>query len=292
MANTLVGVNPTRISQITLDCLRTMPIPMSAFTTDFSPDIAQAGDTVVTRYVTNPVTQDFNSSKAVGNNSTTAVSTFLYHYVGVALGFTDKESSLSDIRLAQMFIQPALTALFVNVVGNVFNLISGSAFPNFTVCNAANFNANNVANIAGNMTAANIVLNNRHLVISPAMAKTLKTDQSIQAAYAYGGNQAITTGIIPQVYGFQVHEFNGTIPTNSNNLIGFALNPQALVIASRQAAIPQNWAGQVETITEPVSGLTLQYRNWYDGTLQRTEIGMIYGAQVGNPGQMWRIQSS
>ena len=124
------------------------------------------------------------------------------------------------------------------------------------------------------------------------MAKTLKTDSALSASYAYGGNQVVTTGVIPQVYGFQVHEYNGVIPTNSENLIGFALNPQALIIASRQAAIPTNWAGQVETITEPVSGLTLQYRNWYDGVLQRTEIGMIYGCQIGNPGQLWRILSS
>jgi len=292
MANTIAGVNPTRIAQLSLDVLSTMPLPFDAFTTDFSPDIAQSGDTVVTRYADNPSVTDFNSSKAVGNRTLTAVTTVLQHYAGVPIGFTDKEMAFSDIRLMELYIKPSLTALFVNVFGNVTARITNANFSQNTICNATNFNVAHVANVGTNLTKANVLPDGRHLVINPDMALTLKKDTALQAAYAYGGNQTVTTGQIPQVYGFQVHEFNGTIPTNSENLIGFACRPQGLVLAARVPQQPSDWYGRVQNITDPRSGLTVQFRSYYDGSVQRYEWCLIYGSAVGIATNLWRILSS
>jgi hypothetical protein len=291
MANTIAGVNPTRIAQLTLQSLKAQLIPFSAFTTNFSNEIAVSGDAVTTRYVTNPVTQDFNANKNVGNNTLTARTITLYHYVGVSLGFTDRENSLSDIQLAQQFIDPAINSLCQNVFTNVASLILNASFSN-VVYTAAQFSAANVANIAGQMTTANVSLVNRHLVIKPTYALTLKTDSGVQASYAYGNNQAVSTGRVPDVFGFQVHESGLSIPTNSENLEGWACTPQALLLAARVPALPRNWAGQVMNVTEPDSGLTVQYRDWYDGTTQRTEVCMIYGAQIGVTGNLLAIRKA
>lgn len=290
--NTLNGVNPTRISQLTLETLATMPLDFSWLTTDLSPDVARSGDSVVTRYVTNPVAQDLNASKAASNSATTSRTITLFHYMGVAIGFSDKEMAFSDIKLTEQFIKPALTAMFVNVWDNVAGLVTATAFSQNTICNATNFNAANVANVGTNLTKANVATFDRHLVINPDMALTLKKDTSLSAAYAYGGNQVITEGMVPRVYGFNVHEFNGVIPTNSCNLIGWASRPQALLLATRVPETPRNWYGTVTNITDPRSGLTIQFRDYYDGNQQKTEFGIIYGAQIGNPGNLWRITST
>ena len=56
--------------------------------------------------------------------------------------------------------------------------------------------------------------------------------------------------------------------------------------------MPRNWYGEVRNITDPASGLTIQFRDYYDGTSQRTEWCFIYGAQIGNPGNLLRILSA
>ena len=93
---------------------------------------------------------------------------------------------------------------------------------------------------------------------------------------------------MPDVYGYQVHEWNGTIPT-TNNLAAIAFTPQALLLAVRPPALPRNWYGEVRNITDPSTGLTIQFRDYYDGTQQRTEWCFIYGCQIGNPGNLLRI---
>lgn len=291
MANTIAGVNPTRIAQLTLESLKATLIPFSAFTTNFSDEVASSGDAVVTRYVTNPAVTDFNANKNVGNNTLTARTTTIYHYAGVSLGFTDKENSLSDIALAQQFINPAINSLCQNVFTNAAGLILNASFSN-VVYTSAQFSAANVAAIAQTMTTANVSLDNRHLIIKPTYAQTLKTDSGVMASYAYGNNLAVTTGRVPRVFGFEVHETGMSIPTNSENLQGWACTPQALLIAARVPAQPRNWAGQVLNVTEPVSGLTVQYRDWYDGTTQRTEVCLMYGCQIGVTGNLLAIRSA
>jgi hypothetical protein len=260
-------------------------------TTNLSADIASAGDAVVTRYITNPVTQDFNANKNVGNSTLTSRTTTLFHYVGVSLGFTDRERSLSDIDLRRLFIQPAINALWQNVFTNVGSLILNASFSN-VVYTSAQFSAANVANIAQTMTTANVMQDNRSLIIKPTYAQTLKTDSGVQASYAYGNNLAITTGKVPRVFGFDVIETSMSIPTNNENLQGWACTPQALILATRVPALPENWAGAALNVTDPESGLTVQLRDYYDGTTQRTEVCMIYGAQIGVTGNLLAIRSA
>lgn len=288
--NTLQGVNPTRISQLTLEALQTLRLPFSAFTTDFSPDIAQAGDAVVTRFVTNPSVQNFASSKATANSATTSRTITLQHYAGVSIGFNDLERSFSDVRLMEMFVVPSLTALFENVMANVQARILAASFSSNSVITAANFNASAVAGLAQNFNEAKVGPD-RHLIIPPSYAVSLKRDTAVQAAYAYGSPEVIRTGRLPDIYGFRIHEWNGTIPTNSENLAAYAVSPQALLIATRQPATPENWYGSVESVTDPDSGLTVQIRRYYDGVEQRTEWCLVYGTAVGVADNLRRIRS-
>lgn len=292
--NTIVGVNPTKIAGLTIEAMQTYLLPIfGAFTTDFSSDIADSGDAVTTRYVTNPTVQDFDTTRSSQNSTTTARTITLNRYVGVDLGFKDTERSFSEIDLMNMFIIPAITAIGENVTTNVFTRITAASFSQNTIITAANFTAANLAsNVVQVLNEAKVPMAPRHLVIPPSYATKLKTDTAIQAAYAYGGNQTITTGNLPVVYGLTVHEYNGSIPNNSEGLAGFACAPQGLLLATRQPAQPQFWNGRVTAITEPRSGLTIQMREFYDNTEQRTQFCLIYGSQIGNPANLLRIRSS
>ena len=288
--NTLGGVNPTRIAALTLDALQTTVLPFSAFTTAFSSDVATVGNAVTTRYVTNPSVSNFAAARSSGNSTTTAVTVTLNNYVGVDLGFTDTEMSFSDVQLQELYIRPAIVALFENVMANVLALVVNANFSANTVIAAANFSAANIANLATTLNTAKVGPN-RHIICKPTYAETLRKDSSILPAYAIGDPNFLKNGIIPNLHGFKIHEWNGTIPT-TENLAAIALAPQAIAIAARVPATPRNWAGSVTNVTDPTSGLTVQYRDWYDGQEQRSQFCVIYGTAKGNPTNLHRILSA
>lgn len=288
MANALNGVTLTRLSQLTLDALLTADLPVMSFWTDFSPDIATWGNGVTTRYPNALTVQNFASAKTPIDSNTVSRTITLDKYVGVPIQFTDTEIAFSDIRLMEMFIQPAITALFENVMATAQALITPTNYSSNTVLAAANFTAANIAAVSRIQTVNKVPLTNRHIVAPPTYAEVLKKDTALQASYAYGPGATIRTGVIPEVYGYNVHEWNGTIPT-TNNLAAYAFVPQALLVAVRPPALPRNWYGEVRNITHPNTGLTIQLRDYYNGTQQITEWCFIYGTQIGNPGGLTRI---
>lgn len=291
MANALNGVFATRIAKLSLDCLLTKKLPITTFLTDFSDEAVPHGNAITTRYPNALTAQNFANVKTAIDSNTVARTITLDKYIGVPVAFTDTEEAFSDVRLMEQFIEPAITTLFENVMATVQALITVASFSSNTVIAAANFTAANVAGIVQTLNTSKVPSSRRSLIVPPSYAVTLKKDTAMQAAYAYGGNQVITTGVLPQVYGLTPYEFNGTIPT-TNNLAAYAFAPQALLLAVRPPQTPRNWYGEVRNITDPDSGLTIQFRDYYDGTSQRTEWCFIYGAQIGNPGNLVRILSA
>ncbi len=288
MANTLNGVFMTRISKLTLDALLTMELPITAFWTDFSADVADYGNAVTTRYPNALVAQNFAAGKTAIGSNTVARTITLSNYVGVPVQFTDLEMSFSDIKLVDMFVKPALVALFENVMADLFARVTVANFSSNNIILGEDFTANNVARLSRIQTTNKVPKTPRRIICDPTYAETLKINPAIQAAYAYGGNEVISRGTIPQVYGYDIWEWNGTIPT-TNNLRAIAFAPQSLLVAIRPPTMPRNWYGEVRNITDPLSGLTIQFRDYYDGTQQRTEWCFIFGTQIGNPGNLTRI---
>ena len=149
-----------------------------------------------------------------------------------------------------------------------------------------------MATLAGDLTTLNVPKDERALIIKPAYYAALAQDNAIQASYATTLNDSIRDHSVPRVHGFNVYEYSD-IPSNSEALEGFACGPEALLIAARQPAIPQNWAGAVESVTDPDSGLTIQLRSWYEGTQGKQLITAttIFGVLVGS-NSMKRIVSA
>jgi hypothetical protein len=288
MANALNGVFMTRLSKLTLDALLTAPLPIMNFWTNFSSDISDYGNAVTTRYPNALVAQNFASAKTAIDSNTVSRTITLDKYIGVPISFTDTEVSFSDIQLTDMFVKPALTTLFENVMATTLALVTPANFSSNTVLAAANFTAANIALVDRIQTVNKVPLAPRHIIAPPTYCEVLKRDTALQAAYAYGEGATIRTGRIPKVYNYDVHEWNGTIPT-TNNLAAVAFSPQALLLAIRPPALPRNWFGEVRNVTMPGTGLTVQIRDYYDNNQQKTEWCFIYGAQIGNPGNLTRI---
>ena len=283
MANTLGGINLAQIAQQTLETLSAeMPV-VSAFTTDFSSDVADVGESVSTRVATAVSAGDATSGYSSSDVTSTAKTITLNKHKHFTANFTDLEVAKGGLdMLERTFVRPAVHAVVNAMMDDLLALVVNATYSNNTVVTAANFGADDVATLAGDLTTLNVPRSPRSMVIKPAYYAALAKDNAIQASYAFGNPGAIQDNNIPRVHGFDVLEYSD-IPANSENLEGFVCGKEALIIAGRQPALPENWAGAVESVQDPDTGITLQLRNWYEGKdgAQYITATLIYGVAAG-----------
>ncbi len=283
--NTLAGVNIDRIAQLTLNYLGTEGIPLNLFTTDLGKGVKEKGETVTTRFANGLVTQDMSASKATQNASTVKRVVTLDQYRGISIGFNDLERSYTDFDLEEMFVEPAISAIVDEMIEYALSLVTAAnGFDTHeTVCAAGDFDSDEVADIAQTLSTNKVKLARRNLIIPPSYNSALVKDGAIKDASSYASSDPIRENRVPRLHGFNVVEYNGTIPDNSENMTGLACTPQALVIAAREVAEPEpgTWAGQVRSIVDSKSGLPIQIRRYYDGTEQVMEFTVLYGAEIG-----------
>ena len=209
------------------------------------------------------------------------------------MAFTDLEIAKGGMNmLERTFVRPATHAVINSMVDALMALVVSSEFGNVATVAAADFGADDVATLAGDLTTLNVPKDERALIIKPSYYASLAKDNAVQASYATTLDASLRNHSVPRVHGFNVYEYSD-IPSNSQNLEGFACGPEALLIAARQPAIPQNWSGAVESVTDPDSGLTIQLRSWYEGKdgKQMITLTTIFGVLVGS-NSLKRIKSS
>ena len=293
MANTLNGLNLAAIAQSVLDNLSAQHTPVSAFTTDFSSEIADEGESITTRIATAVSAGDASSGYSATDVTSSAKTVTLNQHKHFTMAFTDLEIAKGGMNmLERTFVRPATHAVINSMVDALMALVVNSEFGNKATVTSTNFGADDVATLAGDLTTLNVPKDERALIIKPAYYASLAQDNAIQASYATTLNDSIRDHSVPRVHGFNVYEYSD-IPSNSENLEGFACGPEALLIAARQPAIPQNWSGAVESVTDPDSGLTVQLRSWYEGKdgKQMISVTTIFGVLVGS-NSMKRIVSA
>lgn len=294
MANTLAGVNLDRIASLTLDTLVPTAIPLSAFTTDFSDDVKPHGESVTTRFATAPTTQDFASNRTAQNAVTTARKITLNNYRGVPLEFTDLERTYTDQDLIDLFIGPSISALVDYMIAEALGLVTNANFAAKLTSTAGDFDSDDVADLAEALDTAKVPAAPRTLLIKPTYKSSLVKDGAIHDTSSYGSSEPIRENRIPRLHGFNVISYNGTIPGNSENLVGIATHAQAIIIAARGVAHPPSgtWFGNIRDVIEPKSGLTIQIREYYDNTNLRYEFSVLFGVQLGVTGNLKRIVSA
>ena len=293
MANTLNGINLAAIAQSVLDNLSAQHTPVSAFTTDFSSEIADQGESITTRIATAVSAGDASSGYSATDVTSSAKTVTLDQHKHFTMAFTDLEIAKGGMNmLERTFVRPATHAVINSMVDALMALVVSSEFGNVATVAAADFGADDVATLAGDLTTLNVPKDERALIIKPSYYASLAKDNAVQASYATTLDDSLRNHSVPRVHGFNVYEYSD-IPSNSQNLEGFACGPEARLSAARQPAIPQNWSGAVESVTDPDSGLTIQLRSWYEGKdgKQMITLTTIFGVLVGS-NSLKRIKSS
>lgn len=296
MANTLGGVNMDVIAQQSLDVLQDVLPQLNVFTTNFSDEIAVAGATVTTRVATQQTSGDLSTGYATNaqNVTTTSKQITVGAVTGNVIQFTDEEVSKSSIDLMELFVVPGINAVANDMMDDALALVTNANFGAAAFTGAAgDFDADDVADLAQVLSTAKVPRNGRFLMLKPTYYSALAKDNAIQAAYAFGGSEAIRDNRVPRVHGMDIVEYTD-IPSNSENLVGLCGAKQGIIIAARAPAIPADFAGEVRNITDPESGLTLQLRKWYsaDDGVYRMSIAGMWGVAVGVSANIKRLVSA
>lgn len=285
MANTLAGVNLERISQLSLDALITETLPLRQFVTDFSPEVKVSGDKITTRFASAwPAVQDMSTSKAPGDVTTVARTITLGDFDGVVIGFDDLERTYSDVELVDLFVQPAMSALIESVTTAMLGVItSANGFNQSADLAATDMNADAMADFAQALTTAKVPRTGRAAILSPTYYAGLVKDNVIQAVDSSGSSEALRDHRVSRVHGIAPVEYNGNIPNNSESMTGFVGHRSSLCIAARGVQKPRSgtWFGNIEDIVDPISGLPIQVREYYDGSKMVYEWALNYGVSHG-----------
>lgn len=282
MANTIAGVNLAEIAQESLSALSSVFAPLNAVATDFSADISARGESVTTRFPSNPSAQDLSSGYTRTDVTTTSRTVNLNTFFGFVWGFNDLERSKSAIMLNDLFIQPAATALGRKVFGDLWNLVTSSNFSASETITAANFSRSSLIDLSADLTIAGAPSEGRSIITNPtyygSILKTLNT------AEFPGFIAEKSEGSVPRVSKFDIYETDQA-DANAQNLQAFAMHRNALLMAARRvdSTGAQQVGVEVEDMIIPGLNLPVQMRRWYKPDTGELiySLGLLYGVAVG-----------
>lgn len=285
MANTIAGVNPAQVAQMSLPHLAELFAPLSALTTDFSTDISGSGESVTTRFPSSVTANDMTGGFQTGAQDVamTARTITLDQFPGFTYGFSDLERSKSDVDLMRLFLEPAMEAVGTAVFSYIWNLITAANFTNTPlVKTAANFDRDSIVDLGVSLTDAKALQSNRSLWLNTGYYGSVV--KSYNSAEYPGNSGEKAEANVLRTAKFDVYETT-LADENAENLQGFALQKAALIMAARTVIADEmtSKAGvDVETVVIPGLGLPVQFRKWYDadGKLY-WNMNVLFGASLG-----------
>jgi hypothetical protein len=180
---------------------------------------------------------------------------------------TDREQSQTNRALAREFARVSAHALGTKIVNDLFATVLAASYPLSYPSAPAAFDAGDVRKVKTLLTKAKVGESGRFMVLNSDFAEGLGLDNLIIANPNTSNQEAIVSGALPnRIHGFMPSEFT-SLPDNGEKLGGIAGNREAIIWNTRvpTVAAPANIIpGVITNVTEPNTGLTVQYRQFYD----------------------------
>lgn len=297
MANTITDLKDVRISQNALLPWMETLLPLSAFSTNFSPDAADKLDTVKVPVIGAPsASSDYAgdyTANADSEASSVAVTLDRHKYKTVHL--TAKEAATTSIPLLEKLVMTAAQQLAIDVMSDIFTSITAANFgtPAIPAIAAEDFGYKTIIKIREACAAAKMPQDSRALVLDNSYFSALLADDIVAKSFITPlAQQGVVEAKVNRIAGFNVYE-TGCVPDNGENLVGFAAHPSSLAIAMRYLTPIANY-DEAGAVTDPVTGLTFGYLRYTDTKSNKVYITLeaLYGFKVVRPAGLQRIVSA
>lgn len=297
MANTLTNLTDTIVLDKALEAFTAALTPLRAFALNVSPSEGQRGDKV--KVLSIPAASaaiDFAGSYTVQDSTAAGIDVTLNKHKFTSWGVTDTQLSTRPQLEVENFAKQKGFQLAKAVLQDIWSQVTNA---NFGAAGhtgaAADFDSDDVIDLGAACDTASWPDMGRSLVLAGAYHANLRKDSSIKDASAYGSDSSVRRGEILSLDTFENIYKSTLIPGNSENLTGFAVVPDAMLVAMRYLAPqPGNTYSKVDSMSDPETGFTIGYREWYDndaGEL-RAALECLYGYNVGNSAALKRIVSA
>jgi hypothetical protein len=281
-----------------LTALKQRLVPLNAFTTVFRDVPLQGTNKMVVPFhpLETAASTDFNGTYTFGNSATNSREVTINKRKYQSMGFTSSELARQpalDLRkIGEMKGHKLAEDVITDIMGSITAANFGTAVHTGL---AANFDVKDVIDIREACDRAYWPQIGRSLFVDSSYDAYLLKDNNVLKAMEFGGSEAIRQGRIPSIVGFDYYPTT-MIPGNSENLKGFAVYQSAILVGFSPIPPAGHLSKTVsyQSLTDPESGLTIEYRGWgLENTDQTVDVIEVnYGFGKGDEKALKRIVSA
>lgn len=297
MANTITDLKDVRVSQAALLPWQSTLLPITAFSTNFSPEPADKLDTVKVPVIGTPgESSDFAGDYTANSDSEAhSVPVTLNRHKYKTVHLSAKEAASTSLPLLEKLVTTAAQQLATDVLTDILSCVTAENFgsPAIPAIAADDFSYKSIIKVREACAASKMPQDQRSLILDSSFFSSLLADDIVAKSYVTPLAQpGVVEAKINRIAGFGMYETD-CLPDNGENLAGFAAHPSAIAIAMRylQPVASYEEAGAV---TDPATGLTFGYLRFTDPTSNQVYITLeaLYGFSVVRPAGLKRIVSA
>jgi hypothetical protein len=249
--------------------------PLRAFSRDFSSQAAQRGNAVYVPRVDAVTSTTFNQSYTGSGGTINTITVNLDKHRINTVDLTDVQQLNSSAAVITNMARQQGKSLGRMVLQDIWSQLT---IPNFgaaiVTTAASNWSRTQVRALRKALVESDVDMSMASLVADVDIYDALLGDSNITQAFQYGGSEAIREGQIPRLFGMDVYQTN-VLPSLTTTIGAFIVHPDAMAVAMRQfsSVVPTSAYEAFETVTDPESGITMQYRRLYD-----PNVGKMYAS--------------
>jgi hypothetical protein len=268
MPNTLTNVKDIKVAQRALMPFMSNLLPVTAFSTDFSPMPAEKLDTVRVPLVGAPSnSSDFAGDYAANADSTvTVVPVTLNRHKYKTVHVTARESAETSLNALEALVEAAAQQLAQDVLVDILSCITLANFgaPGIAALAATAFDYKKVLSLRDACGIAKMPPNPRSLILDSGYYTNMLADDVVAKSFNLNLNApAVTEGMVKRIAGFNLHETTLIPSDHAEKLVGFAAHSSAVAVAMRYLQPVADYQ-QAGAVTDPTTGMTFGYLRFTD----------------------------
>lgn len=289
MANSLVAA-PSILALEVIKNLRGKLPMLTAFSSNFTTLNTGAGKTIQVGLVGQSSAAEFGSSGYLAESNATLTKTdvTLKHFISTHRFRPIDVKEYGMQYLVNSFAPSAADAIAEKCLSEVGALITAANFSS-SVNSGASVSYAELVTAKGVLDAAKAG-SKRAYILNSTYTNDLLSDSQIIGAAGLGA-QVIQSGLIGSIAGAAVYQYTN-LPTNSENLAGFALGADALAVASG-VPLTEIAGAEVSQETDPESGITIQVVMFQEqGGWTNITAEVLFGCAVGRSTSLHRLKTA
>ncbi len=294
MANTITDLKDVKISQAALLPWMATLLPLSAFSTNCSPDSADKLDTIKVPVIGAPSASSvFNgdyTKNADSDASSVPVTLNRHRYKTVHL--TAKEAATTAIPLLEKLVGTAAKQLAQDVLVDILSCVTDDQFgdPAVPALEPEEFNYKTIVKIREACGKVHMPTDQRSMILDSYLYSSLLADDIVAKSFITSvAEPGVVDARIRRIAGFDIYEAS-CLPNNGEYLSGMAVHPSAIAVAMRYLEPVANY-DEAGAVTDPTTGLTFGYLRYTDTAANKVFITLeaLYGFKVLRPEALKRI---